>query len=151
MIWFLFFGYRILVPSGEDESTNLKLMSFIEIFGIIKTLLYLSTGITTLIERRKLVEEIRISPLNCIDESLTEELYKNIINQCKKPNDSYLLNEYKRMILALDKKNFSKTIFTDSSGSGIVGALTKMSGSINNIHGNDQRNSENSLSSNIKC
>jgi len=64
-----------------------------------KTLFYFITSILSLIERNKILCEVRHSPYSNIDETLTESLYKNIIEQSKNPGDKSLREAYKRMTI----------------------------------------------------
>lgn len=48
--------------------------------------------------------EFEASPLTSVDENLTEELYKNIIQQCKNPEDNELVVEYKKISNEIKEK-----------------------------------------------
>ena len=49
------------------------------------------------IERNQIIKDLKDSPLNLIDESITESLYKNIIGQSQSPGDPKLTKEYKNL------------------------------------------------------
>lgn len=123
------------ILSPDDNATLLNLKAIVFFVNCLKTILYLFTAILTLIERKNLKDEIKLSPLTVIDESLTEELYKNIILQSKNPDDIKLLVEYRRLTesLKLNKKEEKKSNTTgldESSGSDIIG-VNKLGESIN--------------------
>ena len=64
---------------------------------MIKSIFYLITCILTIKERKLILEEISQSPYVNIDESLTEALYKNIIEQSKNPENKDLKEIYNRL------------------------------------------------------
>ena len=74
--------------------------------------------------------------MNTIDESLTEELYKNIIQQSKDPNNEKLLDEFNRLtsIKERNSQNSKDKVgggnLNDSNGSGLLRS-SKANGSIN--------------------
>jgi predicted DNA-binding WGR domain protein len=67
-------------------------------------MLYLLTAIITCRERTIMTNEIEASPLISVDENLTEELYKNIIQQCKNPEDNELVIQYNRISTEIKEK-----------------------------------------------
>ena len=104
-----------------------------------KTVLYILTTFITISERKQLLKEILNSPFTLVDENLTQELYNNILEQSKHPNDLKLRSEYNRLsierILKAHKstKNERKSNLTlpldeSSVSSGVV---NKVGGSIN--------------------
>lgn len=64
---------------------------------IIKCVLSLITFVLTITERKRLIYELESSPLTIIDETLTEELYNNVINLSKHPDDKSLIKEYMKL------------------------------------------------------
>jgi len=138
----------------ESASETLKEINankdIILIINYAKTSLYLLSAILTVIERRNLLQEVNASPLTAIDESLTEELYQNIIQQSKHPNDDKLLEEFKRLTLTRDaksnrslgnnsnsKSNLTVSLLDESNTSGVI---NRVGGSINNLGVNSQAN-----------
>lgn len=110
----------------------------IVIISIPKTIMYFLTAFITIYERSQLLKEIKLSPLSIIDETLTEDLYKNIISQSKDPDNPKLKEEYKILkensILKAKKINSHTNItksFAASDGSTILG-VNKYTESINN-------------------
>ena len=59
--------------------------------------LYLITAVLVLVERNRIKTDIQNSPLLYIDDTLTEEIYNNIIQQGKSPGDTLLVLEYNRL------------------------------------------------------
>ena len=138
----------------ESASETLKEINankdIILIINYAKTSLYLLSAILTVIERRNLLQEVNASPLTAIDESLTEELYQNIIQQSKHPNDDKLLEEFKRLTLTRDaksnrslgnnsnsKSNLTVSLLDESNTSGVI---NRVGGSINNLGVNSRGN-----------
>lgn len=107
IVIFLFFISLTIINIIFDlrhESSQLPLMIKIEgyktiIFylNITKSLFYILTCCLTIKERNLVLKEINHSPLLNIDETLTEDLYKNIIEQSQNPKDSELIKTYKRL------------------------------------------------------
>jgi hypothetical protein len=99
----------------------------------IKSFLYIMSGIFTIVERKNLMREIGSAPLSIVDESLTEDLYQNIIQQSKHPNDPKLIADYKRLTLSKPKiscRSYPSNTLDESAGSGVIG-MNKFSESIN--------------------
>jgi hypothetical protein len=132
VIWLLY-TVDILYLSGKPMQDLLpsklllvkKLNSGVYVLNFIRSFLYLLSGIITILERRMLIRELHESPLLNIDETLNEELYKNILLQSKNPDDEGLVKEYRRLTLQTLKNKSDKV--DDSSAS----SLNKSS-SINN-------------------
>jgi hypothetical protein len=104
MIW-LFFIIDKLYSAGSDlkplkppnQKQIIDLKEIIFYFNFAKSFLYLFTAVLTILERRKLNIEINQSPLLDVDDTLTEDIYRNIIEQSKNPGDPELLDEYKKI------------------------------------------------------
>lgn len=64
---------------------------------MFKIILYLLTTVITCREIRILTSEIEASPLFIVDENMTEELYKNILQQSKNPDDNELVQQYHKI------------------------------------------------------
>ena len=80
--------YQLSNPN-LDQYNNYKNYSFIN--NVARTTIFLLSSLLLCIEKKQLDIEIKKSPLNLVDEFLTEELYQNILNQSKRPEN----NEYK--------------------------------------------------------
>jgi hypothetical protein len=136
MIW-LFFIIDSLYSTGTDrkplEPSNkeiiIDLKEIIYYFSFAKSFFYLATAILTIYERNRLMKNIKNSPLCDIDDTLTEDIYNNIIQQCKNPDNHILLEEYKKLVI--DKKRCSLNDSQKSSG------LTNNPDSINNVVNKD--------------
>jgi len=88
--------------------------------------------ILTICERKNLLKEIDTAPLTFIDESLTEELYQNIINQSKNPNNKNFIAEFNRLNENREKKILdAKGSSLDISAGSALLEGTKHVGSIN--------------------
>jgi hypothetical protein len=125
-IWSIYLLDKLLASDTNTDSIDLK--NLIYLINYAKSSFYLITAILTLFERKKLVEEIDSSPLSCIDECLTEDLYKNIISQSKNPDDHQLIEEYKR--LTINNRNTNKT-YNNVNESHESGVISGKAGSIN--------------------
>jgi hypothetical protein len=82
-----------------------------------KIAIYLITTIITCRERKILTTEIEASPLINVDETLTEELYKNILQQSKNPEDNELVKQYRKISNEImeKRKKIEKDTERDSS------------------------------------
>jgi hypothetical protein len=54
--------------------------------------------ISSIYERNKLIKEIEESPLNYVDETITEDIYNSILSQCLNPEDKKLRKEFQKTI-----------------------------------------------------
>jgi hypothetical protein len=93
-----------ITPADIQQIYNLKQIQFF--INFVKAALYLCSCVLTYFERKKIIQEIASSPLVDIDETLTEDLYKNIISQSKDPDNHALQDEYRR--LTINKTNSTK-------------------------------------------
>lgn len=77
---------------GElHQSEAKKIISIIEVFDylmIVKALFYLFSCIIVCLMRKVIIRDYESSPLLIVDESLTEELYNDIIQQSKHPDEN---------------------------------------------------------------
>ena len=117
---------------GSEEISELKKLTLYA--NCAKSVLYFFSCIFTAVERKNLIKEVDSAPLSIVDESLTEELYQNIIQQSKYPNDEKLIADYQRITLNRQpkvscKSNPSNTL-DESSGSGAL-SVNRVAGSIN--------------------
>lgn len=127
MIWLFFvIDYisekdKVRKPLGpSDIGSIINMKETIYFLGIVKSVMYILTGIFTILERQQMIKEIESSPLIAIDEFLTEELYKNILEQGLHPDDAKLQIEYRRLKTTDRSKSFDNNIthtFIDSSKS----------------------------------
>ena len=120
MIWIFF-----LIDKLYGEGTALKPIGpsmdkiIVDLKGILfyiaftKSFLYGITAVLTIYERRKLIREIKNSPLLGIDDSLTEDIYKNIIQQSQHPDNPELVEEYKRLVTA--RRNTGSAVMNEST------------------------------------
>jgi hypothetical protein len=107
MIWLFFLidtlytggsGLKPIGPSMDKIIVSMKNIIFY--ISFTKSFMYAITAILTICDRRKLNREVKNSPLLGIDDNLTEEIYQNIIQQSKNPDNPELIEEYKRLISA---------------------------------------------------
>ena len=82
----------------------------------IKISLYLITLIFTCQEKKFLTDEIESSPLIVVDENLTEELYKNILQQSQNPEDNKLIEQFRKISTDIIEKR-KKTEHNETSSS----------------------------------
>jgi hypothetical protein len=103
--------------------------------------MFIMTTFITISERNKLIKEINTSLYSVVDETLTQDLYKNIIEQSKHPNDYKLYAEFKRLtkdrvsrIINSSKHEIKSNVtfqLDESDLSGSSGLVNKVGGSIN--------------------
>ncbi len=93
---------------GANDITILEYREYIFYITITKCVIYLITAIFMYLELRNINTEIKSSPLLHIDDLLTEEIYQNIIEQSKFPNNVKLIQDYNNMI------NINKSSSTNS-------------------------------------
>lgn len=89
----------------------LILILLLIIMNIINGVFYLITAIAIGIIRNIIIKDSERSPLSVVDSSLTEEMYKNILNQGKNPNDSKLVEEFDQLF---SKSRESSQLFQGS-------------------------------------
>ena len=71
---------------------------------------FIITIITSIILRNHILKESEKAPLALIDETLTEDMYKNILSQGKNPNDAKLVEEFDKMF----NENANNKLFRSS-------------------------------------
>lgn len=135
LIWLLYIidklyglgsGIKVIGPSDIRSIYDLKVVGFY--INLVKSVLYLISGLITIRERNELLKEMKASPLLRIDESLSAEIYQNILMQSKNPDDPELAHEYRRLtLLNKDAKSLGK-MTNESNGE----SFTKLAASINN-------------------
>jgi hypothetical protein len=140
MIWLFFIidklytnssDLRPLKPPNQKQIIDLKEIIYFLNFG--KSALYTLTAILTIFERRAIRREIKDSPLLEIDENLTEEIYKNILQQSKNPNDHDLLQTYRQLV---ERRKMTVTHNSNSLDNSAL-MLSKDPQSINNLKDSD--------------
>lgn len=97
-----------LTTAEVVEITNLKSTLFILL--IVKSLFYILTAVGVNSERKILIDEIENAPLMRVDETLNNDLYKNILEQSKYPDDHSLVLEYKRLTISNKSNNKSSKV-----------------------------------------
>jgi hypothetical protein len=126
----LYFGGDGIKPIGPSNIKEiLQLKDLLYYFSFAKSFLYLLSAILTILQRRRLMRALQNSPLLEIDDTLTEEIYRNIIQQSKNPDNPILLEEYKKLVDDRRKLTLMRT--TNSQESSSLN-LTKNLESINN-------------------
>jgi hypothetical protein len=107
MIWIFFLIDKLygegtaLKPIGPSmDKIIVDVKAILLYIAFTKSFLYVITALLTIYDRIKLIREIKNSPLLGIDDNLTEDIYKNIIQQSQHPNNPELLEEYKRLVTA---------------------------------------------------
>jgi len=101
MIW-AFFLIDFIYSNGRDmriiQPPNLQqVIEFKEIllyFITIKSILYFISFVLTIIERTRILNEIKRSIYKDIDNNINEEIFNNIIEQCKYPRNKKLAKQY---------------------------------------------------------
>ena len=100
-------GFVIWVIMKEQTVLNTKLLI---ITKCVCAFFYFITIITSIILRNHILKESEKAPLALIDETLTEDMYKNILSQGKNPNDAKLVEEFDKMF----NENTNNKLFRSS-------------------------------------
>lgn len=80
-------------------------MKIIFVLDVIEIILDFISIILCCKERKGLLKEIKESPLNYIDEYITEDMYNNILSQSQNPNDLELKKNFLKFIKEKKKKS----------------------------------------------
>lgn len=120
MIW-TFFLIDLIYNNGTDmrkiQPPELqKVVDIKEIliyFLTIKSLLYFSSFILTLLERKRIMHEIKRTIYNYIDNNINEDIFNNIIDQCKQPHNNDLKKKFRSLVN--DKNIRNETSISDIS------------------------------------
>jgi len=83
----LFSDFRNILENLSDPEAE-KIISIIKIFDyfmLVKSIFYLFSFIMVCYVRRIIIRDYESSPLLNVDDSLTEELYNDIIRKSKEP------------------------------------------------------------------
>lgn len=117
--------FKVCLPNTKRDDANThhykELAFVIEMLCIVLMILYVCSVVFAVFYRKSLDISIDNTPLNQIDdpEFLSDEIYKNIIEQSKNPDDEILKNQYRR--LSKDKtgdsssSNMKKNTINDST------------------------------------
>ena len=100
-------GFVIWVIEQKETVLNTKLLI---ITKCVCAFFYFITIITSIILRNHILKESEKAPLALIDETLTEDMYKNILSQGKNPNDAKLVEEFDKMF----NENTNNKLFRSS-------------------------------------
>lgn len=83
---------------NNSEITNVKLgKNLLFIITCFKIIFRFINIIFIIKEKNKINQEIKSSPLNNIDDFISEDLYHNIIKMSKNPNDMSLIKDYEKL------------------------------------------------------
>ena len=83
---------------NNSEITNVKLgKNLLFIITCFKIIFRFINIIFIIKEKNKINQEIKSSPLNNIDDFISEDLYHNIIKMSKNPNDISLIKDYEKL------------------------------------------------------
>ena len=83
---------------NNSEITNVKLgKNLLFIITCFKIIFRFINIIFIIKEKNKINQEIKSSPLNNIDDFISEDLYYNIIKMSKNPNDMSLIKDYEKL------------------------------------------------------
>lgn len=102
-------GFVIWVIMKEQSETVLNTKLLI-ITKCVCAFFYFITIITSIILRNHILKESEKAPLALIDETLTEDMYKNILSQGKNPNDAKLVEEFDKLF----NENTNNKLFRSS-------------------------------------
>ena len=105
----------ILVNEFKDRNNYKVLIIIILILYIIKIVILFFNIISSIYERQKIIKEIEESPLNYVDETITEDIYNSILSQCLNPDDKKLKKEFKKKLKKRKNKN-TKIPLSSSTG-----------------------------------
>ena len=100
-------GFVIWVIEQKETVLNTKLLI---ITKCVCDFFYFITIITSIILRNHILKESEKAPLALIDETLTEDMYKNILSQGKNPNDAKLVEEFDKLF----NENTNNKLFRSS-------------------------------------
>ena len=127
LLWFIVFSiimilYFIVIMittyifeiSKDDNSEEIKdfikLKRIMIFLCIVKIIFYFVSSVITWIERRKIIKEINDSPFNIVDEEITEQMYKNIIDHSLNPTNKNAKEEFNRYTLFSREKGKNKSL-----------------------------------------
>ena len=97
----------VIMKEQSETVLNTKLLI---ITKCVCAFFYFITIITSIILRNHILKESEKAPLALIDETLTEDMYKNILSQGKNPNDAKLVEEFDKLF----NENTNNKLFRSS-------------------------------------
>ena len=102
----------IIIYLKEEINFEYSLINII--FGIIilEIVLLILNFILCLIQRNQLIKEIKESPLNYVDEYMTEDIYKIILSRSLNPENKELKND---LIKQLELRKTESSRFSSSN------------------------------------
>lgn len=114
LIKILYFTYLYIKENISFDYSIINIIFYTISFQIF---LLIINFILCLIQRKQLIQEIKEAPLNYVDENMTEEMYKSILNQSLNPDNLELKNEFQKKLELRQKENsrFSSTNSLKSS------------------------------------
>ena len=96
---FLYFEINDTIISTDKISVKINFVSIsLQIF------LCLIHSILCFVERHMIIQEIKDSPLNYVDENITEDIYKSILSQSQNPEDKMLKENFQKF-LSINRKD----------------------------------------------
>ena len=101
------FVFWVIMKEQSETVLNTKLLI---ITKCVCAFFYFITIITSIILRNHILKESEKAPLALIDETLTEDMYKNILSQGKNPNDAKLVEEFDKLF----NENTNNKLFRSS-------------------------------------
>ena len=114
---FLIIKIFILIMFMKHENNNSEISHINTIIYIIYTQVFLLfiTLVFGLFYRYKFNKEIDKSPLNRVDEFITEEMYNNILTQSLNPNDKELKRDFEKQFKQRKTENLYNSINSANS------------------------------------
>ena len=97
-----------------NKIDNIKDILFIIIILIFQIVIMVMNILTSMFQRNELIKELEESPLNYVDETITEDMYHSILSQCLNPDDKNLKKDFKKK-LKKRKKEILKLVSSTSS------------------------------------
>ena len=108
----------IILYLKEDISFDYNIINIIFYIFSSQILILIISSILFLVQRRKLLQEIKESPLNYVDEYMTEDIYTSILKQSLNPENHELKKDFQKK-LELRKTEGSKFSSTNSLKSSV--------------------------------
>ena len=108
----------IILYLKEDISFDYNIINIIFYIFSSQIIILIISSILFLVQRRKLLQEIKESPLNYVDEYMTEDIYTSILKQSLNPGNSELKKDFLKK-LELRKTEGSKFSSTNSLKSSV--------------------------------
>ena len=101
IILLFIFGFKIfdvIILFMEEDKQNELLLFISKIIIINEIFLLLLNFLLCACFLIKLIREVEESPLNYVDETITEEMYNNILSQCLNPDDKKLKLDFQKKL-----------------------------------------------------